>query len=84
MIIRHHLDVRRLRVKFRIVGGMVGALPLQPRQNCQLGLPLLLMPEEVSVLREEGEWLLVSMEPCGVCPNRGPGSEAVHCTHTFT
>lgn len=60
IVIRHHLDVHRLRVQFRVVGGVVGALPLQPRQNCQLGLPLLLMPEEVYVLREEGEWLLLT------------------------
>lgn len=54
-------DVHRLRVQFRVVGGLVGALPVKPRQNSQLGLPVLLMPEEVSLLREEGEWLLWSV-----------------------
>ena len=39
-----------------MVGGLVGAHPLQPRQSSQqLGLPLHLMPEEISLLREEGE-----------------------------
>ena len=38
-----------------MVGGLVGAHPLQPRQNSQLGLPLHIMPEEISLLREEGE-----------------------------
>ena len=37
-----------------MVGSLVGALPLHPRQNSQLGLPLVLLPEETTLMREEG------------------------------
>lgn len=47
-------DVSYLRDKWRIVGGLIGALPSQPRQNAQLGLPLNLMPEETTLLMESG------------------------------
>lgn len=47
-------DVRCLRDKFRIVGALIGCLPRAPRQNAQLGLPLQLIPEEVTLLLEEG------------------------------
>ncbi|CAI8024025.1 tRNA-splicing endonuclease subunit Sen34 [Geodia barretti] len=47
-------DVYRLRVEWRVVGGLVGALPVQPRQSGQLGLPLHLSPEELSHLLEKG------------------------------
>ena len=47
-------DVYRLRVEWRVVGGLVGALPVQPRQSGQLGLPLHLSPEELSLLLEKG------------------------------
>ena len=43
-----------LRDKWRIVGGLIGALPSQPRQNAHLGLPLKLMPEETTLLMEIG------------------------------
>ena len=46
--------VKRLRVEWRVVGGLVGALPWQPRQNTELGLPLLLAPEEIALLRKKG------------------------------
>ena len=49
------VDAYNLRAQYRVLGSLVGAWPLQLRQNCQLGLPLLLSPEEVSLLREEGE-----------------------------
>ena len=47
-------DVAYLRDKWRIIGGLIGALPSQPRQNTQLGLPLKLMPEEATLLMETG------------------------------
>ena len=37
-----------------MVGSLVGALPLHPRQNSQLGLPLVLLPEETTLMREKG------------------------------
>ena len=45
-----------LRDKWRIVGGLIGALPSQPRQNAQLGLPLKLMSEETTLLIEMGTY----------------------------
>ncbi|XP_053382948.1 tRNA-splicing endonuclease subunit Sen34-like [Mercenaria mercenaria] len=47
-------DVRSLREKFRIVGTLIGCLPRAPRQNAHLGLPLQLIPEEVTLLLENG------------------------------
>lgn len=47
-------DARRLREEFRIVGNLTGCLPRAPRQNIHLGLPLQLMPEEVTLLVEKG------------------------------
>ena len=52
------VDVFTLRVQFRVVGSLVGALAVQPRQSCHLGLPLLLSLEEVSLLREKGEGMV--------------------------
>ena len=48
------LDVEKLRDSWRIVGGLIGAHPHQPRQNAKLSLPFLLLPEEVSLLLELG------------------------------
>ena len=49
------LDVAELRVKHRICGTLTGTLPHLAQQNFFLGLPLLLMPEEVVLLIENGE-----------------------------
>ena len=46
--------IQFLRHEWRIVGGLIGALPRQPRQNSQLGPPLLLLPEEVALLLNKG------------------------------
>ncbi|XP_033727820.1 tRNA-splicing endonuclease subunit Sen34-like isoform X2 [Pecten maximus] len=43
----------------RIVGNRIGCLPRYPRQNNFLGLPLYLMPEEVSLLLNKGVAVLV-------------------------
>ncbi|KAI9006621.1 tRNA intron endonuclease [Phycomyces nitens] len=42
-------DVERLRCDHRMVGALVGTLPRLPLQNTFHGLPLLLMPEEVTL-----------------------------------
>ncbi|XP_066979562.1 tRNA-splicing endonuclease subunit Sen34-like [Macrobrachium rosenbergii] len=47
-------DVHYARTKHRIVGVMVGSLPRHPHQTAVLGLPLHLMPEEVTLLLEKG------------------------------
>lgn len=51
------------------MGSLVGALPTHPRQNIVPGLPLLLMPEETTLLVEEGHNLsclehVVTLTPC--------------------
>ncbi len=56
--------VERLRRSWRIVGHLIGALPQNPRQNNQLGLPLVLLPEEVALLLHEGLFPLYSACTC--------------------
>ncbi|XP_047354583.1 tRNA-splicing endonuclease subunit Sen34 isoform X1 [Vespa velutina] len=46
-------DWLRLRKDHRITGELVGCLPKYPRQEVLSGLPLLLLPEEVSLLLEK-------------------------------
>ena len=52
-------DALKLRRSHRIVGNFVGALPCQPHQNIWLGLPLELLPEETTLLLEQGVVLLL-------------------------
>jgi len=52
-------DVITLRTKYRIVGSLVGLLPKNPLQNIFSSLPLLLLPEEVSLLLEKGYIYLI-------------------------
>ena len=47
-------DWLKLRKEYRIIGELIGCLPKKPRQDIFLGLPLLLQPEEVSLLLEKG------------------------------
>uniref|UniRef100_A0A0P4WW26 tRNA-splicing endonuclease subunit Sen34 n=1 Tax=Scylla olivacea TaxID=85551 RepID=A0A0P4WW26_SCYOL len=47
-------DVWHLWRNCRMVGCLVGSLPRHPHQSCTLGLPLRLLPEEVTLLVEEG------------------------------
>lgn len=47
-------DVMRLRQELRIPGTLAGSLPRKPWQNQVMSLPLLLMPEEVSLLLHKG------------------------------
>ena len=48
------VDALKLRRSHRIVGNFVGALPCQPHQDIWLGLPLELLPEETTLLLEQG------------------------------
>ncbi len=50
-----HTDAVCLDREWRTCSGLVGALPGQPRQNVQLGLPLKLSPEEATLLMEKGD-----------------------------
>ena len=47
-------DVIRLKKELRIPGMFIGSLPRKPWQNQVMSLPLLLLPEEVSLLLEKG------------------------------
>jgi hypothetical protein len=46
-----------LRRDHRILGSLAGALPRFPAQNLFLGLPLVLMPEEVALCLEKGKFM---------------------------
>ena len=48
------LATRVIRTQHKIIGSMIGALPSQPRQSTMLGMPLLLLPEETTLLMEKG------------------------------
>ncbi|GAB6023904.1 hypothetical protein CHUAL_008640 [Chamberlinius hualienensis] len=54
--------VDKLRREYRIVGSLVGCFSRAPKQNKQHGLPLLLMPEEATMLAEKGIIRLVWYE----------------------
>ncbi|KAK8728716.1 hypothetical protein OTU49_009109 [Cherax quadricarinatus] len=46
-------DVKMAWTKYRIIGCLVGSLPRNPHQSSMMGLPLKLMPEEVTLLLEK-------------------------------
>ena len=48
------LDASVLRSQHRISGVLAGTLPQAAQQNLFLGMPLLLLPEEVVLLLEQG------------------------------
>ncbi|KAK0459557.1 uncharacterized protein EV420DRAFT_273625 [Desarmillaria tabescens] len=52
-------DIAMLRSKHRICGILTGTLPHVSQQNVFLGVPLLLMPEEVFLLVDNGSAVLV-------------------------
>ncbi|KAK0450698.1 hypothetical protein EV421DRAFT_1173271 [Armillaria borealis] len=52
-------DIAVIRAKHRICGILTGTLPHVSQQNVFLGVPLLLMPEEVVLLVENGSAVLV-------------------------
>jgi len=47
-------DISILRAKYRVCGILTGTLPQLSQQNVFLGVPLVLMPEEVVLLVEMG------------------------------
>jgi tRNA-splicing endonuclease subunit Sen34 len=49
-------DAATLRSEHRICGVLTGTLPHLSQQNVFLGLPLVLMPEELVLLVEKREW----------------------------
>ena len=53
-------DVWHLWRECRVVGSLVGTLPRHPHQSTTMGLPLSLLPEEVTLLLEEGLGVTVS------------------------
>lgn len=48
--VEHVIDIETLRVQHHISGVLSGTLPQVGQQNVFLGLPLILMPEEVVLL----------------------------------
>ncbi|KAF9505603.1 hypothetical protein BS47DRAFT_1334307 [Hydnum rufescens UP504] len=52
-------DASTLRSKYRVTGTLIGTLPSISQQNVFLGLPLLLMPEEVVLLVGNGVAVLL-------------------------
>ena len=65
--------IMTLRREYRIIGGMAGCHPNVPHQNKFKGVPLLLMDEEVTLLRElevaefSGEWLYPETDEEKLC-----------------
>lgn len=47
-------DAFKIRSKYRIVGSLIGSLPRKPKQNICFSLPLLLSPEEATLLLDKG------------------------------
>ncbi|XP_013884195.1 tRNA-splicing endonuclease subunit Sen34 [Austrofundulus limnaeus] len=69
-------DLRTVR-SLGLVGALLGSLPRTPRQNIRLGRPLLLLPEEERLLREEGAAVLPeqNQDVVGVAPAEGAGPQ---------
>ncbi|KAF0479757.1 tRNA-intron endonuclease catalytic domain-like protein [Gigaspora margarita] len=61
--------VNKLR-KDRIIGSLIGSLPRYPLQNQLLGLPLSLMPEEVTLLLSKGIIVLIDDEKSHLLPTK--------------
>lgn len=58
-------DLRSVRRR-GLVGALVGSLPRCPRQNCRMGRPLLLLPEEERLLAESRASAAAVPAPCQV------------------
>ncbi|XP_066599815.1 tRNA-splicing endonuclease subunit Sen34 [Prorops nasuta] len=56
-------DWLKLRRDYRIIGELIGCLPKNPRQDIIMGLPLMLLSEEVTLLIEKGIVRVIQ------CPN---------------
>jgi len=59
----------KLREEYRIVGALIGCLAHFPRQDSFLGLPMVLLPEEVTLLLEEKVARLVSYSSITCAPS---------------
>jgi tRNA-splicing endonuclease subunit Sen34 len=59
----------KLREEYRIVGALIGCLAHLPRQDSFLGLPMVLLPEEVTLLLEQEVVRLVSYSSLSCAPS---------------
>ena len=66
------LATNMLRAQHHVMGSLVGALPTHPRQNSVPGLPLLLMPEETTLLVEESQSLEYTVTLYSLSRHRSP------------
>ena len=55
---RSNVDIQKLRVQHHICGSLQGTLPQVTQQNVFLGLPLVLLPEEVVLLVKNRSYTL--------------------------
>jgi hypothetical protein len=62
-------DWLKLREEYRIVGALIGCLAHLPRQDSFLGLPMVLLPEEVTLLLEQKVARLVSFSSLACAPS---------------
>lgn len=62
-------DWQKLREEHRIVGALIGCLAHLPRQDSFLGLPMVLLPEEVTLLLEQKVARLVSYSSLRCAPS---------------
>lgn len=62
-------DWLQLRKEYRIVGALIGCLAHLPRQDSFLGLPMVLLPEEVTLLLEQEVARLVSYSSLTCAPS---------------
>jgi len=62
-------DWLKLREEYRIVGALIGCLAHLPRQDSFLGLPMVLLPEEVTLLLEQKVARLVSYSSLTCAPS---------------
>lgn len=62
------IDWLKLRRDHRVLGELVGCFPKLTRQDTFLGLPLLLLPEEVTLLLEKNIACLMQCRSLGKLP----------------
>jgi hypothetical protein len=67
--VRAFADWLKLREEYRIVGSLIGCLAHLPRQDSFLGLPMVLLPEEVTLLLEQEVARLVSYSSLTCAPS---------------
>lgn len=67
--VRAFADWLKLREEHRIVGALIGCLAHLPRQDSFLGLPMVLLPEEVTLLLEQEVARLVTYPSLTCAPS---------------